>query len=134
MTTKVNIDNHVWEITFTEDKEIQFSYVTEHVTNTHPIWNDWDGSDIGDTYTTYEFSDMRIPEGLSPIKVIREILEGVKYLIKRTHTEFFFFSAETERKGKFYTNVIEKLIRELDGDWTYQIVEDSWYYISKVND
>ena len=134
MTKSIHIDDHVWEITFTMNKEIQFSYVTTHVANTHPIWNDWDGSDVGDTYSTYEFGDMTIPQDVSPIKVISKILSGVKSLIKHSRTDFFYFNASTERKGRFYTNVIEKLIREIEGEWEYQIIDNSWYYISKVSE
>lgn len=135
MNTSVNIGNHTWEVTFSDSKEIQFSYVETHIENTDPLWHTWEGaSDTEDIYKTYEFGDMTIPNEINPITLVNKIMDAAIHLIKKSHTSFFFFSASTNRKGMFYTNILQRFLQKIGKHWKYQIIDNQWYYITKTND
>lgn len=134
MRTKVNIGNHTWEVTFSDTKEIQFSYVTTQFEDVDLLWHSWDDYENQISYRQYEFGDMTIPNGINPVALVNKIMDAIIYLIKKSHTKFFFFSASTNRKGMFYTSILQKFLQKIGKGWEYQIINNEWYYISKVND
>jgi len=130
---KVQIEDHTWKVSLSEDKQISLSLIKEIENEVHFIWSDWDGIDTKEQWTEYYYDDDILPDGLHPLKVVRMLIDEVANSIDQSGTDFFYFSAFTNRKGEFYTAIADTLLEKIRGSWDYQIIDYEWYYFNKVN-
>lgn len=133
MRTEVNIDDHTWIVELHED-QLRFYYQKIVKENDDPCWSKFDGTDDFDMVEYTIMDDGVLPDGVSVFKVMTKITNACISLLNRSKADFFYFSASTKRKGSFYTNAMDKFVRRIGGNWTYQSIDNSWFYITKIND
>jgi hypothetical protein len=78
--------------------------------------------------------DNALPVGLSPIRVLREIIKGVASVINQSKTEFFYFKPTTDRKADFYISIFKQNLHLLRGEWEYQVIDKKWFYFRKISE
>jgi hypothetical protein len=133
MTRKVNIENHTWEIQLLKSREIMFSYLIEVIEGKESLWG-WCSDPDDYKYNIRVYDDDVLPDGVSATKVVNKIISSAISLINQSGYDFFYFCASTNRKGIFYKNIIDKFLKRIKGNWTYQIIDIDWFYFSKVNE
>ena len=127
---RVTIDDESWIIRMTRDGQIYFLFVIPYEKSEwkkDPIWHSFDPDD--DIYKDEYVSDLNLSKvDINPFRIKRILIQHIAKLIKRSHHSFFYFEANTQQKGKIYTNLIQELLSNLEPGWTYQVINERWFY------
>ncbi len=134
MTEQVEIDENMWQIILGEDKQISFSYAIPKRLSTwrnHPLWRNWDPSDTSDLDEEWSYDFEHIPTLASPFRIKSTLIAAVALLIRRSNTNFFYFTPSSHQRGRIYSNLTRSLISALGGNWRCQLIEEYWFYFFK---
>jgi hypothetical protein len=110
--------------------EIQYE-VNDEVSN--PEWCTWDEWEPLSTEVSLSraYEDDMLPGGLSPVTVIRRLMGMVVGMINTHRICFFYFNPSTDRKRRFYQQILPHFLAALEGNWQAQEVEGKWFYITR---
>jgi hypothetical protein len=130
LQNKVHIDGYDWVISL--DTRNQLSFYFEKLETDEYAGLFWEGGDDSpSSYYIGSVDDNVLPKNISPIKVIRRLISEIALLINRSKVHFFYFNPSTDRKSKFYINIFKSYLPLLNGNWTYQIIDGSWFYFTR---
>lgn len=133
VSRKIEIDGYEWKVSLDLFNELSFVFYEIIHDPDEGQW--WDGSsDFTTTYKVPNMKDNSLPVGLSPIRVLREIIKGIASVINQSKTEFFYFKPTTDRKAEFYVNIFKQHLHLLRGEWEYQVIDKKWFYFRKVSE
>ncbi|MBJ2173651.1 hypothetical protein JBL43_05340 [Aureibaculum sp. A20] len=132
MNCKLLIEDEIWHVQLSDTNQVSFGYSIPYkksIKALNPLWHDWD-------YTTYvpEVSyDMKgVTSEISPFVLKKELLNAVVSLIKKSKVTFFYFTPTSKQRGKIYANLTKLLMSKLTGKWEAQIVDEEWFYFTKL--
>jgi len=117
------MNEHQWEMSLSRSGELSFYYQVW----TYPekdIWAMFD--DSSDPYMKSISSEQGMTFGISPFLLIHFFMKNVVSFAKEV--SFFYFKPSTKQRSKIFTNLTERLLNELDGSWSCQIVDNCHYY------
>lgn len=132
LSKSVTIDDMLWEVTISKEGEISFAHIYD--SNAHPdgsenwLWRSWDAHDSA---SFKNFIESGIASKISPFKLKRELLKTIATMIRQSRVEFFYFVPTSENRGRIYSRLAESLISEIGGEWTFQIIDNYWFYFTK---
>ena len=128
----LKIENETWHIALSDVGQVSFAYAIPYEKSNeclNPLWFDWD-------YEPYEpemsWSMQGITTNISPFVLKTELLDAVVNLINKSKVTFFYFTPTSKQRGKIYSNVVKLLISKMDGEWDTQIIDETWFYFSKL--
>jgi hypothetical protein len=131
LQSKVQIDNFNWVVSLNMRGELSFYFEQLEIDEYAGLF--WKGGDDSPReYYVASVEDNVLPKNISPVKVVRKLIKEVAALVNRSKINFFYFSPSTDRKAIFYINVFKTYLPLLKGEWQFQIIDDTWFYFTKV--
>lgn len=129
----VSVDGYQWKVIFTPDDQIMFAFKVPKELSTWKNDKLWFSFDPEDDYNQDEWSSTHkeMPTDFSIFKVVSAIFDAIAELVNRYKIQFFYFQANTEKKGKVYHLLSERLVSKLGGEWMYQAIDEEWFYLTK---
>lgn len=131
----VTIDGYQWKVIFTPDDQMMFAFKVPKELSTWKNEKLWFSFDPEDDYNQDEWSASHenMPTDFSIFKVVTAIFDAIAELVRRYKIKFFYFQANTKKKGEIYRLLSERLVSKLGGNWKYQAVDDDWFYLTKLS-
>jgi len=128
----VEIGDHTWQLIITKRMEIGFYKEVIEKNDIDPFWQSFD-RDYEPYFTVPSIADNLLPPELSAVVVMRRIFERLIGMIHQYRLRFFYFQPGSGRKARFFLSVFRHYIPQLRGRWTYQMMENT-YYFSQTED
>lgn len=116
---KFSVDDWKYDLLF---KDSEFILELKPNLVNRPIKTDWDRL----------FWDVPliedVDEKINAFSVINKSLEIMIPFIYRYGISYFYFTAATDRKGRIYTRLADRIVKELDGKFSWTKDGNSYYF------
>lgn len=132
----VTLNGIRWKLVVNESKQLAFAIeIPDRLSDwkNDPFWFSWDDdnpANLPEWSTTFTTNQT----GISSFKIKTFLIDNIATFINRLHLDFFYFTPTSKKRGYIYTNIMGQLTDKLKGSWTYQIINDYWFYFSKTTD
>ncbi|MCK5537909.1 MAG: hypothetical protein KAI79_13870 [Bacteroidales bacterium] len=135
MERLITIDTETWKLSLNSTKELAFSYLVPPKDSTwknDPLWFSWDYDDISNQDEwSYTFEGMTTKTSI--FKIMPILIKELTKLIKQSKATFFYFTPTTDQRGKIYRHLINRILSELNGTWTYQAINNEKFYFYQID-
>lgn len=131
-----NVDGFNFKVSISQRNNVLFHidlpYAYTYEAN-DSLWHDWDMPEEFPEHnwvSIYEKVEDK-PIEVNIFKVITSAVNNIASLVNSYQLDNFYFSPDTEKKGRLYEQLAKRLIAKLNGDWSVQIIDRKWFYFVK---
>lgn len=150
----ITIGNHTWKVILSENQQVIIAFrlpIKWSSWRNDPLWHSWDMDDPSPdegwvTEIRHTTDPLFIHKGGKPRIIVKDIktetlpvfrllplvMERIAGITKQRTLNFFYFRANTTRKGKIYKRLCEKMCNALGDRWVSQVINDEWFYFSAI--
>lgn len=129
----IELEGRRWKLILDDNYQLAFTIEIPELLSswkTDPMWHSWNPTDTSNQpewSSTFSTSEL----GITPQKIKHFLLGAITEFINELHLNFFYFKPTSDVRANIYTNLAGKLADKLDGAWTYQIIDNHWYYFTQ---